>query len=299
MNDSRIDPEGSGELPTATLKGRTWTFPVVWIVPVLAAVVAGYLMYDRVREYGPEITLKFEDAGGVKAGQTPIRYRGVPVGEVTEVELSEDQKYAVVKARLRRPAVSIAREGTMFWIVRPEVGINSITGLGTVITGPQIEVLPGGGKPKWEFVGLANPPVQSENEGLKILLLSVRVGSLKTGSPVFYRGIEVGAVQDVRLGPDATTVNIRVSIKKRYAPLVREGSKFWNVSGVEMSVGLLRGMEIRMESLGSLVAGGIAFSTPEEKDGRPARNGAVFRLYDEPKKEWREWNPKIAIPQEK
>src|SRR3990172_13258703 len=165
MNDSRIDPEGSGELPTATLKGRTWTFPVVWIVPVLAAVVAGYLMYDRVREYGPEITLKFEDAGGVKAGQTPIRYRGVPVGEVTEVELSEDQKYAVVKARLRRPAVSIAREGTMFWIVRPEVGINSITGLGTVITGPQIEVLPGGGKPKWEFVGLANPPVQSENEG--------------------------------------------------------------------------------------------------------------------------------------
>lgn len=298
MSEARKDPEGGGELPRATVKNRKWRFPVVWIVPVVAAVVAGYLVYDRVREFGPEITLKFEDASGVKAGQTPIRYRGVPVGEVTAVELSEDQKYAVVKARLRRPAVSVAREGTIFWIVRPEVGIGNITGLGTVVTGPQIELLPGTGRPKREFVGRASPPVQPEHEGLKIVLLSSHLGSLKTGSPVFYRGVNVGAVQDIRLGPDATSVKIRVSVEKRYARLVREGSKFWNVSGVDVRVGLFRGMEIRMESLGTLVAGGVAFSTPEDTDAAPARDGAVFRLYDEPKEAWLEWNPKIPIPQE-
>lgn len=302
MNDSRNNPESEGELPRATVKSGKWSFPVVWVVPVVAALVAGYLVYERVREFGPEITIKFEDASGVRTGQTPVRYRGVPVGEVTDVELSEDRKHAVIKVRLRRPAVAIAREGSMFWIVRPEVGIRNITGLGTVITGPQIEVLPGTGNPKREFVGLDSPPVPSENEGLMIVLLSSHLGSLKFGSPVFYRGIEVGAVRDTRLGDDATTVNIRVSIEKRYMNLVREGSKFWNVSGVDVSVGLLRGMEVSMESLGSLVAGGIAFSTPEEqdeKDNSPAPDGAVFRLYDEPEKEWLDWNPKIAIPQGK
>jgi paraquat-inducible protein B len=296
MNEPRNDPEPAGELPRAVVKRQTWSFPAVWVVPVAAALVAAYLVYERVRDLGPEITIRFEDAGGVRAGQTPLRYRDVPVGEVTAIELSEDGKHAVVRARLRRPAVSVAREGTVFWIVRPEVGIRSITGLGTVITGPQIEVLPGTGKPKREFVGLAGPPVQTENEGRKIVLLSGHLGSLKIGSPVFYRGIEVGAVYDTRLGPDATTVNIGVFVGKRYAPLVREGSKFWNVSGMDVSVGLFRGVDIRMESLGTLVAGGVAFSTPEDTDGRPAKDGAVFRLHDEPKKEWLEWDPKISIP---
>lgn len=175
--------------------------------------------------------------------------------------------------------------------------MDTVAGLGTVVTGPQIELLPGTGKPKREFLGRASPPVQPEHEGLKIVLLFSQLGSLKIGSPVFYRGFDVGAVQDIRLGPDATSVNVRVSVRKRYARLVREGSKFWNVSGVDVRVGLFRGMEIRMESLGPLVAGGVAFSTPEDTDDAPARDGAVFRLYDEPKKEWLEWNPKIEITQ--
>lgn len=298
MNEPRNDREPAGALPRA-VKRRTWSLPAVWVVPVAAALVAAYLVYERVRDLGPEITIRFDDAGGVRAGQTPIRYRGVPVGEVTALELSEDGRHAVVRARLRRPAVSVAREGTVFWIVRPEVGIRSITGLGTVVTGPQIELLPGAGKPKREFVGLAGPPLRTESDGRKFLLLSSHLGSVKIGSPVFYRGIEVGAVHDARLGPDATTVNIGVFVRGRYAPLVRDGSKFWNVSGADVRVGLFRGVDIRLESLGSLVGGGIAFSTPEDTDGRPARGGEVFRLHDEPKKEWLEWNPKIAIPQGK
>ena len=298
MSESNGLPDGAEELPKAKVKERKWSLPVVWVVPVVAAIVAGYLIYDRVREVGPKITITFKDASGLKTGQTPIKYRGVLLGEVTALELDESLQRVLVKARLRRSGASIAREGSVFWIVRPEVGIGNITGLGTVITGPQIEVLPGAGKPKSEFVGLENPPVAQERKGLKIVLRTGHPGSLKLGSPVTYRGIEVGAVQDSRLGPDATSVDIHVFIKRRYANLVRKGSKFWDVSGVDMKVGLFRGLEINVESLRSLMTGGIAFATPDDPKDGPAKDGTVFPLNDKPKKEWLAWAPKIKIAPE-
>ncbi|MGE5698842.1 MAG: intermembrane transport protein PqiB [Deltaproteobacteria bacterium] len=298
MSESNGLPDGAEELPKAKVKERKWNLPVVWVVPVVAAIVAGYLIYDRVREVGPKITITFKDASGLKTGQTPIKYRGVLLGEVTALELDESLQRVLVKARLRRSGASIAREGSVFWIVRPEVGIGNITGLGTVITGPQIEVLPGAGKPKSEFVGLENPPVAQERKGLKIVLRTGHPGSLKLGSPVTYRGIEVGAVQDSRLGPDATSVDIHVFIKRRYANLVRKGSRFWDVSGVDMKVGLFRGLEINVESLRSLMTGGIAFATPDDPKDGPAKDGTVFPLNDKPKKEWLAWAPKIKIAPE-
>jgi len=298
MNDPQNTQRAAEEPPRAKTKEKTWKFSAVWIVPVVAAIVAGYLVYNRVHEYGPKITIRFKDAGGLKIGQTPVRYRGVQVGEVTGVDLSEDRQHALVTVRLRRSGVSVAREGTVFWIVRPEVGIGNITGLGTVITGPQIEVLPGAGKAASEFLGRENPPVALERNGLKIVLLTGHLGSLKPGSPVSYRGIEVGAVQDFRLGADASTVNIHVFIRQRYAKLVRKGSKFWNVSGVEIQGGLFRGLEINVESLMSLVAGGIAFATPDVPKDGPVKGGTAFPLHDKPKKEWMEWAPKIPIPPE-
>ncbi len=299
MNDAQKNPEVAEEIPKAKVKGRRWNFSVVWVVPVVAAIVAGYLVFDRLREFGPKITIKFKDGSGLKIGQTPIKYRGVPVGEVTAMELSQDQQHVLVKARLRRSAASIAREGSVFWILRPEVGIGNITGLGTVITGPHIEVLPGTGESASEFAGLESSPVALERKGLRIVLRSGRLGSLKPGSPVYYRGIEVGAVQDSQLSANAAAVDIHVYIRQRYASLVRSGSKFWNVGGAEVSAGLFRGVEIKVESLRSLVAGGIAFATPSDPKARPAGDRTVFRLYDEPEKEWLEWTPQISIPPEK
>lgn len=132
MNDTPNLPDTPEELPQAREAKSRWRFPVVWVVPVIAAIVAGYLVYDRVHEYGPKITIRFKDASGLKAGITQITYRGVAIGEVNTLELSWDRQYALVKARLRRWAEPVAREGTQFWIVRPEVGIGNITGLGTV-----------------------------------------------------------------------------------------------------------------------------------------------------------------------
>jgi paraquat-inducible protein B len=300
MTDTQNNPEDAEELPKAKkVQRRRWDLPVVWAVPVIAAIVAGYVVYDRVREYGPKITIKFKDGSGLKTGQTPIKYRGVQVGEVTAVELSEDQLYVLVQARLRHSAASIAREGAVFWVVRPEVGLSNVAALGTVITGPEIGVLPGNGEPKSEFVGLESSPVALEREGLKIVLRSNHPGSLRSNSPVYYRGVEVGTVQDVQLGADATMVDINVFIKQRYAKLVRSGSKFWNVSGADVSFGLLRGIELKMESLRSLVAGGINFATPNDPKAKPVKSGTVFILYREPKKEWLEWAPKISIQPER
>lgn len=290
-----MTPKELADLPLAQFKRRNWKFPAIWVVPLLAALVAGYLVYEQLREDGPIITIRFEDARGLRVNQTPVKYRGVQVGEVSAIELSKDQQHVIVKSRLRRSAASIAKEGTVFWIVRPEVGIGSITGLGTVITGPEIGLLPGSGRPRKDFVGLESAPLVPEASGLKILLRTYRLGSLKPGSPVYYRGVEVGSVQNCDLSKNATTVDVHVFIRKRYANLVREGSRFWNVSGVDINFGLLSGLEINLESMRSLLAGGIAFATPNEPGGKPVPSGATFFLYETPLQEWLGWRPEIAI----
>jgi paraquat-inducible protein B len=295
MSESEENSPVAPDLPKANVKRSRWNFSVVWTIPVIAAVVAAYLVYGRLQQLGPRITISFKDGSGLKTGQTPINYRGVQVGEVTAVELSEDHQVVLLKARLQRSAASIAKQGAVFWIVRPEVGIGNITGLGTVISGPEIDALPGTGKTQSEFVGLENAPVALEEKGLKVTIITDHLGSLRPGSPLYYRGVEVGTIQRCDLSPNAATVAIQVLIKQHYAKLVRTGSKFWNVSGLDVSFGMFRGLEINMESLRSLAAGGIAFATPDGPKDQPAKDGMIFQLYSKPAKEWLEWAPKIPL----
>jgi paraquat-inducible protein B len=269
---------------------------VVWVVPVIAALVAGYLVYERAQQGGPRITIRFKDGSGLRPGQSPIKYRGVTVGEVRGLELSRDLQSVEVKARLEKSATALAKEGTVFWIVRPEVGIGNITGLGTIISGPYIEALPGNGSARDTFEGSDTSPAALEEKGVKLILIAAHRGSLRVGSPVYYRGIEVGAVQELRLSEDARRVEVDVFIRDPYAPLIRQETKFWNVSGVNVDIGLFKGAQVNIESLKSLVSGGLSFATPETaKSGEPATDGAIFPLYDEPKKEWLEWFPAIPI----
>lgn len=281
-------------LPRATVRRRRFKLPFVWIVPLVAAVVAGSLVYQRTQERGPTITIKFRDASGVKPEQTEIRYRGVPVGQVTRAELTPDQQHVVVSVQLRQTAEGLAREGSVFWIVRPEVGLSSVRGLSTVLTGSYIQSLPGEGKTKKEFVGLESASQTMGQPGLNILLASEQIGSVRVGSPIFYRGVEVGAVTATDLSRDATAAHAKAFISQRYARLVRIGSRFWVVGGVDVDFGLFRGLQINVESLRSLVAGGIAFATPEQ--GETAREGTLFLLHDKPQKEWLDWRPKVTIP---
>jgi len=286
------------ELPKSHVRRRRPWLQTMWVVPLVAAAVAAWLVYDRVRQYGPEITIQFKDGGGLRVNQTPIKYRGVQVGEVTGLEITKDRGHVLVKARLQHTAASLASEGAVFWIVRPQVGWGNVTGLNTVISGPEIQLLAGKGeKPVTQFTGLERAPVAMGASGLKIILKAERPVSLRPNSPVFYRGVEVGVVQDVDLSRDSTAADIHIIIWQRYAALVRSGSAFWDASGVSVKGGLLKGMEIDFESLRALIAGGIEFASPEKSP--QARPGTTFFLHGSPQKEWLGWSPKIPVAQEK
>ena len=285
------------ELPKARVRRRRLP-SVAWLVPLIAALVAGYLAWDRLRERGPEIVISFSDGAGLRVGLSPIKYRGVVIGEVTGIALSEDHEAVLVHARLQRSAAGIAREGARFWIVRPQVGFGNITGLNTVLTGPEIHALPGEGQRQTNFAGLDGAPVALDTAGLTLILRAERPRSIRPNTPVHYRGVEVGVVQKVDLGPNSTSADVQVLIFKRYAGLVRQGSAFWNTSGVNVKGGLLKGIDVEIESLRAIATGGIEFATPSAKSPR-VKPGAVFFLHDGPKDEWHSWLPRIPVPAEK
>ncbi len=296
MKDVNLD--SIDELPRARTKQRKWRVSLIWVVPVVAAFVAGYLVYERAREFGAAITIRFPDVDGIRPGQTPIRFRGAEIGQVTDVELDENRQSAIVRAKIKRNALFVACDGSVFWMVRPRLGIGDMADLGTLITGPYIEVQPGKGDPAVDFVGAELDPTIIDPDGKRVLLLSNHGGSWRAGHPLYYRGIEVGAVRNVRLSDNSTAVEIDCIIRRRYASLVRPGSKFWNVTGLDVRFGLFHGAELSIDSLKSLVIGGIAFATPEKSEPSMATSGTVFRLYDEPENEWLEWSPKIELPPE-
>lgn len=284
------------EIPRARVRRRRLV-RLVWVVPVVAVAVAAWLVFHRIQDLGPEIKVTFDDAGGLRVGQTPLRYRGVQVGEVSGVDLSDDEKRAIVKIRLKKDAAHIARDGSRFWIVRPRVGWGTFTGLNTVLSGPELQVIPGkaDAAEKREFTGLDSPPASIEG-GLHIILRAERP-KMRADAPVYYRGVEVGTVQKLDLAPNSLSADVHVIIYPRFAALVREGSSFWDVSGLNVKAGLLKGLNIQFESLRSFVTGGIEFATPPGT--RRAKAGTVFFLYDQAKPEWLAWAPKIPIPPEK
>lgn len=288
------------ELPQARVR-RGRMFRLVWVVPLAALAVAAWLVYKHVSSIGPEIRIAFNDGAGLRVGQTPLKYRGVAIGEVSDIDLSADQKQVLVKVRLTHSARPIAREGATFWIVRPQLGWGNVTGLSTVLSGPEIQVLPPTdpeAEPKRDFKGLESAPVGHETPGLKLVLRAERPSSLRANSPVYYRGVEVGVVQRIDLAPNATSADVHILVFQRFAPLVREGSAFWNASGVNLKGSIFKGVEVDFESLRALVTGGVEFASPP--GSARAKPGTVYFLHGEPKKEWLAWAPQIKIaPAEK
>jgi paraquat-inducible protein B len=273
------------EVPEAKLVKRR-NFSLIWIVPVLAAAVAGWLIYRSVQS-GTDVTIVFTSGAGLEAGQTPIKYRGVTVGEVQAVDLTRDAQHVEVHARLDKSAEVLARGGTAFWVVRPHVSAGALQGLETIMSGSYIQVQPSNGPPQKKFTGLEEPPpLKSTQGGLQITLVAPQAGSLMAGSPVYYRGLEVGSVLSVDLSEDASLVTIRTQIQERYTSLVRTNSKFWNAGGINVDLKLF-GINFSAESFKSLVSGGISFATPQF-DAPPAQQGSSFKLYEKPKNEWLE-----------
>jgi paraquat-inducible protein B len=261
---------------------------IIWIVPAFAALAAGWLVYDRVRTVGPSVTVNFDDGQGLQAGQTAVRYRGVKIGDLRAIALSADAQHVEARIRLDRSAKNLARQGALFWVVRPEVGAGGLKGLDTLMSGVYIQAQPGSGKEQKTFTGLEHPPmIPSTKGGLEITLLSSELGSLSVGAPVYYRGLEVGAVEFYSLSDDATRVKTRVRIDSQYAPLVTDQSVFWNAGGLSVRLKFI-GIDIGAESIKSLLTGGVAFATPPVP-GRPAAPGSVFVLHEKAEEKWQKW----------
>lgn len=296
MRLSPAKPESNSnlDLPEPKVQRSHWPFPWVWLVPLLAMVGAGYYGYRLFERHGTEITINFPDTTGVRDGATPLVIHGVKVGTVTEVDLSKDETHSVVHVRLQRKADPIAREHTVFWLVRPAISGGNIIGLGTIVTGPYIEALPGLGNQVRDFQGIQNPPTM-QGPGIRVILHAARIEHSQLNSPVYYRGIQVGTVQDIRLSSDATQVSMTLFIWQRYQKLLRSTSQFWPVRDVEIQGDLLGGLTVHLGSLRTALGGGIAFATPDT--GAPATDGMKFNLQDHAKPAWLLWTPQIDFSQ--
>ncbi|ATH83423.1 MlaD family protein [Pseudomonas sp. KHPS1] len=255
---------------------------------------------DDALQPGLQIGIRVADGDGLQPG-TLVRYKGLEVGKVENLSLTDDLQAVMLNVRITQAAEQIAREGTRFWVVKPELSLTRAANLGTLVSGQYLEVQPAGqkGARRTEFVALASAPNQAvREEGLRLVLSAPRRGSIKPGVIVSYREVPVGKVVDFELGPTSDRVLIHVLIEPRYAPLVRSGSRFWNASGIGVDAGLFKGVKVRTESLEALLEGGIAFATPNNPEmGGPAQPGQTFALFDEPQEGWMQWAPKIVLQQ--
>jgi len=281
------DPIKSGEpepdfndIPEAVVQPRT-QISIVWLIPMVAAVIGGWLAFKAISEQGPVVTITFRTAQGLEAGQTRIKYKEVEIGKVESIGLSQDLSRVVVTAKLVKGTEPYLTQNTQFWVVRARVSAGEVSGLGTLFSGAYIGIDPGKeGEPERNFKGLEKPPVLTADlPGRRFALKAVGLGSLDIGSPVYHRQIKVGRVIGYDLEKDAKTVTIQIFVDAPHDRLVRRNTKFWNASGLDMSVDA-GGIRIKTESLVTLVLGGIVFETPAalEPDS-PAVEDDVFILF--------------------
>lgn len=257
-----------------------------------------YSSQEQALEKGVALTIRVPRGDGLNPG-TAIRYKGLDVGKVERIELTDDLQAVILHARVTQATQQIARVGTQFWVVKPEVSLTRAANLETLVTGQYLEVQPSNqkGAAQVNFTAAEAPPKANVREqGLRLVLSAARRGSIKPGVVVSYREVPVGKVTDFELGPTSDRVLIHILIEQRYAPLVRTGSRFWNASGIGVDAGLFSGVKVRTESLEALLEGGIAFASPDNPQmGGPAQAGQTFALHDEVKEEWLRWAPKIAL----
>ena len=246
---------------------------------------------------GIAIAIRFPTGEGLTPGQSKVRFKGVTAGFVDRIRVVPDLSGVMVHVIMDPRAEPVLLSGTRFWLVTPKLDITGVSGLETLTSGPYIAMQPGKGTPQRMFTAVEAPTrTDKAPKHLKIVLTADRRGSLKSGSPVYYRQVKVGEVSGAELAKTADHVNIHVAIDDTYAPLVRENSRFWNVSGIGVDFGLFRGGQIKTESLESVLAGGIAFATPDnESMGERVKNGTSFPLFDAPEDQWLTWKPKIPL----
>jgi paraquat-inducible protein B len=269
-------------VPAAAVHRRR-RFPLVWIVPIVTALIGGWLAWDTISKRGPTITISFEAGQGLQAGQSQLKYKDVVMGTVKTITVAPDLSKVLVTVETVREAEKLLSDKTIFWIVKPGLFAGNITGLDTLLSGTYIGMRPSTekGKEQSSFVGQENPPIlESDVPGKTFKLQSKRIGSISLGSPIFFRDLNVGTVLGWDLGDLASNVTIHAFVHAPYDQYVHDDTTFWNASGLSVKLGA-DGIDLQMESFKALLLGGIAFDTPSDNLAkRPASaSHHVFPLY--------------------
>ncbi|MDI3262141.1 MAG: MlaD family protein [Fulvimonas sp.] len=269
------------DLPEPAVRRRRLNASLIWLVPTLAALVGLSLAVKAWLQQGPTIRISFASAEGVEADKTEVKYKNVVIGKVESVDLSEDRKRVIVKVALNKSAESFATAGTRYWVERPRIGLGGVSGVGTLLSGSYIGADVGDSQErKAFFVGLENPPaVMRGAPGKSFVLHSDDLGSLDIGSPVYYRRIRVGRVSSYQLDEDGKGVTLRIFVDGPNDRYVTRSARFWNASGVDVSLGA-DGLKVNSQSLATVVAGGVAFQDPPgPHDTTPAAEDTRFTLF--------------------
>lgn len=281
---SQPDPEPATPTPAIPKFNAAQRWNVVWVVPILAVLVGAWLVYHNISSKGPLVRVTFETAEGIVSGKTEVRCRNVKVGFVDDVELSNDLRYVTVSLRMDPEAAKLLRSNAAFWVVKPRVSAGDVSGLGTFLTGAFIELDPGPdygeNKRRTEYKGLERPPATSLSvPGRRLVLQAEEAGSLLAGSPIYYRGFEVGRIENRVLSKDGINISYDAFIREEYAWLVTRNTRFWNTSGIDVTAGA-EGFRLRTPSFQAMVSGGAEFRVPAGMPpGDQVHDGAVFTLH--------------------
>jgi paraquat-inducible protein B len=254
-------------------------FSLVWLVPLVAAGIGIWLAVTTVLERGPTIEVTFVTAGGLEAGKTQVKFRDVTVGLVEDVRVAPDLSGVIVRASMSKSFEPHLNEETRFWVVRPRVGAGGVSGLDTLLSGAYVEVDPGDGDDRRSFVGLEIPPlIRSDAAGTEYTLIAESLGSAGRGSPIFFRGLEVGQVLGYHLTEDGQRFEMPIFVNAPHDRLVHEASNFWDVSGISIEAGV-DGVAVRTAGLQALLIGGIEFDSPGGNPAAQAAPRTAFALF--------------------
>ena len=282
MTDNTAGNVPGNEIPEAVVKPRKG-ISIVWIIPIVAALIGAWVAYKSFSEVGPTIIITFENAEGLVAGKTKIKYKDVEVGLVKAIDLEDDLKHVLVTVQMHKGSKAYLTKKTRFWVVKARISAGTVSGLGTLLGGAFIAIDPvNGGKFVKDYVGLESVPVVTTDQpGQHFKLKADRRGSLDVGAPIYFRQIKVGEVVSYELAEDARTVNFKIFINEPHHLKVKENTRFWNASGLDVTLSAA-GFDVNMESVVSLVSGGLAFEIPPDvQPGDAAAENRVFTLYDD------------------
>lgn len=281
MSEMQQEPELC-DIPKAVPEpGKRFSLQLVWLIPIVAAIIGGTLVVKTCLRKGPTITITFKTGDGLEAGKTKIKYKDVEVGLVKDVTIAKDITHVIATVELKKEVTPYLVEDTKFWVVRPRISGGGITGLGTVMGGSYIGVDVGRSKkPQRAFTGLeAAPAVAMDVPGSSFQLHSADIGSLDIGSPVYFRRIQVGQVVSYELDKGGTGVTFKVFVAAPYDKYVRANTRFWNASGVDLTMDA-GGLKLDTQSLMSILIGGIAFQTLDESgEVPPTGANTAFTLF--------------------